>query len=349
MSRHSLVYLAALVAILGGGLVVAHLTRATGSIEIQPAFFSEEKRSYRPCSIPQLAKERLWKPFALQKVLSIEGIKQTMDVKDDAEGNIYIFDWRDFQIKKFSKEGKLVGLIGTGNGTNPGQFVNPTGFDLAGDGKMWVCDPKGVITIFDPSGEVTGTLSTRNPAMRIAHGKDQAFVIMASPRAAYLWEEYTDSGEFQRAFGELIEDQSQNALSLMGWMAGDGSDTFYYAAYYPGIIASYNMSGELRFFAQTIDPKPLPKIEITPKGVKKIQYQKAEVSALGIGVSGEVMYVLTELASSNQRKAIDAYSKHDGSYLYSSEMPDSADQIFFTNNALYTVTATTVTKWQFEK
>jgi hypothetical protein len=189
----------------------------------------------------------------------------------------------------------------------------------------------------------------REQAPKKAWGNDGGFVILTSPRAALLWEAYTESGEFRKAFGELVEDQAQNALSLMGWMAEDGYDSFYYAAQYAGIIAAYKMTGEPRFFVQTIDPKPLPKIEMTTKGVRKIAYQKAEVSAHGISVAGDSIYILTDAAlDGSKRKVIDVYSKQDGTYLYSSELPEPSNRIYFTNDFVYTVNETTVTKWQWQ-
>lgn len=350
MSRQTTLYLVAFAVILGGGLLVAHFTRATEPIEIQPTFFSGESRNNNPSLTSQTTKDRLWKPLSLQKVLSIDGIQEAMDIKDDAEGNTFIFDWGDFRIKKYSKEGKLLATFGNGKGQNPGEFINPTGFALTKDGQVWVCDPKSRITVFNPNGEIIKTLSTRNPAMRIVHGNGQSFVIMTTPRAKYLWESYTDSGEFIKAFGEFIEDQDQNAISLMGWIADDGSDNFYYAGYYPGILASYTMGGEPRYLMQTIDPKPLPRIQITPKGVKKIEHHKAEVSALSMSIAGNAIYLITQAAPHNDnRKVVDVYNTQDGDYLFSSEAPESCDGIFFTFANVYTVAGNIVTKWQLQR
>lgn len=350
MSRQTSLYLTAFAVILCGGLLIAHFTRAIEPIEIQPTFFNGESKNNNPSLTSQIMKERLWKPLPLQKILTFDGIQQAMDIKDDADGNTFVFDWGDFRIKKFSKEGKLLVTFGKGKGNNLGEFINPTGFTLTKDGQVWVCDPKSVITVFNSDGEIIRTLSTRNPAMRIVHGDDQSFVIMTTPRAKYLWESYTDSGEFIKAFGEFIEDQDQNAISLMGWIGGDSSDNFYYAGYYPGILASYKMSGEPRYFTQTIDPKPLPKIQITPKGVKKIEHHKAEVSALSISIAGNAIYLITQAAPhNNNRKIVDVYNTQDGAYLFSSEVPEPCDGIFFTVANIYTVAGNTVTKWQLQK
>lgn len=349
MSRQSSLYITILFAMICGALMVAHLTRGTEDMEIQPVFLTTSNGNISRLS-PQAAKERTWKLLSLQKIFSIGNIKQAMEIKEDVEGNTFIFDWGDFYIKKFSRDGKFLGSFGKGRGHGPGEFINPTGFTLTKEGHMWVCDPKGVITQFDSAGNVIQILSPKTPAMRISHGSDQHFVIMTTSRGEYLFERYTDSGEFLNAFGQLIEDQSRNGISLMGWLADDGSNTFYYAAQYPGIIASYKMNGEPLFLVQTIDPKPLPKIQVTPKGVWKIEHHKAEISALNIGIAGDELYLLTEtIASGYKRKIIDVYSKHDGSYLYSSEVPEPCERAFFTNSYIYTVSGTTMTKWHWQK
>lgn len=60
---------------------------------------------------------------------------QYLDV--DAEGNIYVMDWGDVDIKVFSPEGRLIRTIG-GKGQGPGEFDTPASFKISKDNTLFL-------------------------------------------------------------------------------------------------------------------------------------------------------------------------------------------------------------------
>jgi hypothetical protein len=347
MSRQTKLYLAAFAAIVSGALIISHLTRASlNPHEVQPNFLS----GYDIAALkPQQARERVWKDIPFQKVYSVENLGQPEGVREGRDGTLFVLDWADMRIKKYSEGGEFTGALGNGLGTKPGEFVHPTDLSVTEDGQVWVCDPDGPITAFNPDGSVLKTISPRNRIIRIAHGGGDNFITLPVPTGDHLFAQYADSGELLRTFGRFIENQSENGISLMGWLSEDDSGGFFYAALNVGLIGSYKMNGEPRFLVETIDPLPLPKVQVSSKGSKKVT-DKLKVSALSLSVSGDEVYVLSDVkAGEDKRRVIDVYGSRDGSYLYSTRVPAACRRLYVKGEHLYTVGDTSVTKWRWPK
>ena len=83
--------------------------------------------------------------YALESDLTIGGegegansvLNRPQDLKVDAEGNIYVLDWGDVDIKVFSPDGRLVRTIGK-KGQGPGEFDVPASFVLSSDGRIFL-------------------------------------------------------------------------------------------------------------------------------------------------------------------------------------------------------------------
>ncbi|MFO7671361.1 MAG: hypothetical protein R6W31_17005 [Bacteroidales bacterium] len=67
---------------------------------------------------------------------------------------LYVSDFGDFNVKKFSMEGEFVGSIG-GYGNLPGMFTRPKGVALDREGNLYVVDAAFEnVQIFNPAGEL---------------------------------------------------------------------------------------------------------------------------------------------------------------------------------------------------
>jgi hypothetical protein len=64
-------------------------------------------------------------------------LNRPLDLKVDAQGDMYVLDWGDVDIKVFSPEGRLVRTIGK-KGQGPGEFDTPAQFVLTADGRIFL-------------------------------------------------------------------------------------------------------------------------------------------------------------------------------------------------------------------
>lgn len=68
--------------------------------------------------------------------------------------SLYVSDFGDFNVKKFSTEGELVGTVG-GYGNAPGSFTRPKGLALDNEANLYVVDAAFEnVQIFNPGGEL---------------------------------------------------------------------------------------------------------------------------------------------------------------------------------------------------
>ncbi len=81
--------------------------------------------------------------YSLQEELTIGGesggmesvLNRPQDVKIDSQGNIYVMDWGDVDIKVFSPDGQQLRTIGK-RGQGPGEFDVPASFVISADDKI---------------------------------------------------------------------------------------------------------------------------------------------------------------------------------------------------------------------
>ena len=57
----------------------------------------------------------------------------------DKGGNVYVADWRNDRIQKFSNHGQFVAQFGS-SGSGEGEFQRPTGLVVDADGYIYVAD-----------------------------------------------------------------------------------------------------------------------------------------------------------------------------------------------------------------
>jgi hypothetical protein len=83
--------------------------------------------------------------YSLQEELTIGGegggtesvLNRPFDIKLDSQGNIYVMDWGDVDIKVFSPDGQQLRTIGK-KGQGPGEFDVPASFVISADDKIFL-------------------------------------------------------------------------------------------------------------------------------------------------------------------------------------------------------------------
>ena len=74
-------------------------------------------------------------------------------ITQDKYGYVYVADWRNDRIQKFTPEGQFVEKFGT-SGTGDGEFYRPAGLAVDTDGNMYVADwGNQRVQVLDPEGK----------------------------------------------------------------------------------------------------------------------------------------------------------------------------------------------------
>ena len=91
----------------------------------------------------------------------VEIFSQISDIKEDKEGNIYIVDKKNHEIKVFSNEGKFIRIIGR-KGEGPAEFNEPESIGFL-DGKILVSDTQNKrFQIFEKNGDFIKSHKSEN-------------------------------------------------------------------------------------------------------------------------------------------------------------------------------------------
>jgi hypothetical protein len=324
------------------GLIFSTLTNSSrlDYIEIKPAFLNRA----------QSARERSWRSVKWQRGTTLVApgslLHDPFSVRLDVVGNLYILDFGDFSIKKFSPRGELVISFGGFKFRESEQLLSITDFSVNKQGDVWLCDPRArKLLVFSPSGQLTAVKTPLAAPYRILiDERDQLWLLSldASDRSFLLQK----SARLQSlSFGHIIQDQPANILAVDGWIANDGTGGMIYSPLNAGYLLAFNSKGEQRFAVRSIEPRAYPHIIQNTRGAKWVDRRSPPV-VLGMDTAGREIYLLTKAKVRGQLKsAFDVYSDLDGSYRYSLESPEPCTAFAVRGDSVYIVNGTALTSW----
>jgi outer membrane protein assembly factor BamB len=264
----------------------------------------------------------------------------------DAGGNVYLTDWQTLRILKFSPDGLLVCTYGEGKGSAPGQFLNPSDFDVAGNGEVWVCDTRNErIEVFRPDGSQMKSIPVETGPMRILVLRSDIFVVSPT-QGEDLFAVFDTTGRKLASFGRFIEDQEGNKIALDGWIARAGGEKFIYTPVYAGLIASFLPSGHVGIRAQTTEEVNWP-VLYGERGRTYIDGNRSPVLTLSVSCDDSNIFLVNKQESMRLNcGVIDAYDLRDGSYEFSFRVPEMIRGAVVTHRSIYTLGDSTVSVWQ---
>jgi hypothetical protein len=347
MVQKNLFNIALLIIIFVGILIGRFLTPDTVE-KIQPVLLDDfQMPTLQPI------RERNWKASPKLKLIDNTEMNKNSPLLNPGimkvyeNKGIFIFDYGDLYLKKFSLEGTLIKKYGNGRGKNPGEFGNPSDFVVTEDGFIWIADPVNrVISSFNPEGCLIHYIRTISKPYRLLWKYDTEEIIVMPESGENLFEVYNLKGEHTDSFGKLIKNQKENFLVLDGYITSLDSNCFLYAPLYAGFILSYSKDKRLNFYIQMIEPKPLPKIIKNISGQRHVE-RNTYYATLCVNSVGNEVFILSEYESEKKpNRTIDVYSSKTGFYLYSIHPPEPSSYVFVTKNYLYILSKTGVSRWQ---
>ncbi len=302
----------------------------------------------------QRVSARTWKMLHFEHLFEIgthpdELLGDPVDVQTDNSGNVYVLDWSDRCVRKFSPTGALVQVYGGVSGRGPGEFSNPTALDVTPDGEVWICDPvNGLITVFAEDGSVRRTIRTDRPPHRIALLGEHGFVVIFSPAGEYLFQRYDSEGRLVDTCGTVMNEQTRMSVILDGRCAGSADGRFVYAGYRVGLLGLFNPARTPHlFFVHTLDHPGLPKVLTQHAG--DMHYVRihpdAPLVSRCVSLVGSQIHVLAGFLDGDKKSVMDVYDFTSGVYRHSYTLPTGTASVRRTDRRLYSIVDTTVTAW----
>lgn len=273
---------------------------------------------------------------------------EPMNVVVAPDGNIFVLDFGEVQVKEFSPDGRLLRRYGAGRGRGPGELLSITDMAVPGGSSVWALDPSGGrIVVFDRHGRAVRHLPLSIPAMRMEVRPNGSFVLLSLN--GYLFVEHDSLGNKLREFGHLVPDQGHQGVALQGEFSATDDGGIVFAPMRAGYLARWDGAGELVFYVETVARQPYPPVERRPDGALTIAAKDKRLVTRDVAVRGDEVLILAPLREGAARRwVVDVYGLSDGVYRHSFRIPESAvTRIATAQDALFVVSDTTVARWRY--
>jgi hypothetical protein len=303
----------------------------------------------------QLRSARIFIPVTMAPRCTIDASNATpllspVDVRTNAAGDLFVLDWADKSVKEYSATGSFIRKFGYGEGSGPGEFSNPTDFDVDDDGRVWVCDPvAGVIHKFDVDGTLFGSIRPSFPPYRIALLDHGHFALMGSPIGEHLLALLAPDGSIVRRMGTLLDRQAMMGIALDGKLCGSSEGRLAYAGYRAGVIGVFDRAlDSLPLFSFTLHHPGIPSVLTRVTGETRSTRVDPEspLASRSISLVHRDAHVLAGSDGERNKSVFDVYDQRTGTYRFSYFMPMDAFAAWVTEDRTYALTDTSVVVWE---
>ncbi len=234
---------------------------------------------------------------------------------------LFLIDDAFKHVKKYSKDGKLLSVLGYGPGKGPGEFNGPNGLSSDSLGNIYVIDKINLtITIINDQNEVIKTKSLKFIPAQIMCIKPMVVDVLGFP-SFY-------KGNIVHRFN--LEENSEDSVftyfprmkgkeAELGYMSGnsgrlvkDREKNIYVSNFFPYQITKYSNDGKKIFDIKSPRDIPIPILEIKSNHIKT----SAGIRGLSILNDKNIIIVLyTENSESSTKQLFDFFNSKDGSYI----------------------------------
>ncbi len=231
-------------------------------------------------------------------------------IAEDRDRNIYILDSGNFEVKKFSPDGKFISKFGR-NGQGPGEFMVPIAIDINHREQIGVADEgNNRMEIFSPEGRCINsfTLKKFTRVKKFFFDKDRNFVFANGINPGYslsyeeVFKEKSQSpllnilnseGQFLRGIGKVIFENNMfiNMVKNRGFFCIDEKGNYYVTFKSLNRIQKYEPGGKIIFQSErqlNYEITVLSKVKSEKKRKSRITtYPKMNSVSSGIAVDGK--------------------------------------------------------------
>lgn len=288
----------------------------------------------------QQATERIWRDVGIRKLFDLpttdaDTLWSPGGVRVDHSGSVYIVDFGDLKVKRFSPDGEHVGSYGNGRGEGPGELISILDLSVTVDSVLSIVDNAArQILFFDIRSEVF--LKERD----VLDGSPVRHQMTASGREYLMLSNNVNLFESRKGsdvvtFGSLVED-TRNFGLVSGFITTYEESMIYVPTYYP-VIARYNADGILVYARTTLDLGRLDEPEMVEMSLGGAQAFRVSGQRLNgeVSVYHDQLFVhVTEVPGVGD--VIDVYRADTGDYEHSFQLPEQ-HYAYVRNDRIYQI------------
>lgn len=259
---------------------------------------------------------------------------------------LYVGDYGDMKIKRFTPEGKFVNEIGIGRGKGPGEFTQFMDFYISKD-TIHILDLRKMMVIqYNVNrNDYIQSFELDFRPLRIAGFKEK--LIISKISGSKLFSIYDLNGKELNQFGEIIKNQTSNSLSLQGELISiDENEEFVFTPKYASYLIYYKLSGRVDKVVKTIDQRGFPSSQRrTSGGTRTVSAPETDMIIAGTFRGKNRLYLLylkknentSDSEEGNLNAFIDIHNLESGEYQSSIVLPVPARNLVIKGELLYLI------------
>ena len=293
--------------------------------------------------------QRSWNDVSLKTIQLESDIQDSLlrpMILKSAGNYLYVGDYGDMKIKRFTLEGKFVNEIGIGLGKGPGEFTQFMDFYISKD-TIHILDLRKMMVIqFNVNrNEHISSFELNFRPLRITGVQEN--LIISKISGSKLFSIYNQKGKKLNQFGEIIKNQTTNSLSLQGELVSVNEKAeFVFSPMYASYLMYYNLSGKVNKVVKTIDQRGFP---LSPRrtsgGTRAVSAPQTDMIIADTFRKKNKLYLLylkkkektSDSENGNLKAFVDVHNLESGEYLSSIALPIPARGIVIKGEQLYLI------------
>lgn len=291
-----------------------------------------------------LPSERIWlDPPLIELPLNTkirDSLLNAMIIKQFND-TLYVVDYADMKIKRFTSKGKFIDNFGENIGRGPSDFLQILDFSVY-ENTLIAVDKTYIAKKFHlPSKTSYKSVRLKDLSFRIVSYKDQ-FTTLGFTQD--LFKTYDTSDSIKASFGELTDKQFANIFAFGGFlMRSKVENTFIYAPRFASYLIFYNVDGSYIKSIQTIDRMEFQKQIRNEYGIR---VPNPPISAQSITYNNEYNFIHYQRDGfentenkffQSDHSIIDVYNRETNNYVKSISVPQLISGIAVIEDSLYTI------------
>ncbi len=259
-----------------------------------------------------------------------------------SNGIIYLLDHGDVGVWTYDLSGNRLGKIGRGVGNGPGELIIPSDLYVGRD-TLWLSSIKaGLVYRFLTTGEFVDQFQLPG-AYKIT--KTGNAIVVLTFGSEYLFRRLTGRSSSPDRFGEILENQLTQFLSLNGWLSATPRG-FRYVPSYAGYIFEFDHNGRPIAKVTTVDPRPFPEATATVSadGGLSTKVDKPKVLVVGTAQDRSKFFIhsgFTDANTGERKSVVDVYTNDGTVYEMSVRLPFPVRAFDVSDGVLYLASAST--------
>ncbi|GEM_PF-1697383 len=294
------------------------------------------------------AKDKIGKELSLQPNIT-DSLLQPMSIERFGQ-QLYVSDFSDMKIKKFSSDGEYLGSFGK-KGRGPGEFQLPIDYDFRGDTLFVIDTRRRKFMLFDAKS--TDFITSRDikfhPYRMAMIDRNLILEVSMTENLFYLSDTELD---VSHRFGQFIDDQKKNGISVTGNVMAVRDTGFVFSPAMASYLYYFDRQGNRTKTIRTPDRIPFKEPNVRKSGDRRfITAPESKVRTERLAMAGDKLYVFQSYTKDDEAlpaSFMDVYQLDSGRYLHSVKFSFSVRDAVFGDETLYLINSETAVVKAFE-